>query len=446
MGLFGSSGIRQVVTADLLQLMFEVGLAAGGSCRSAVIGCDTRTSSEAVKYSFISGLLAAGASASDAGALPTPTLAYAARDFDAGAMITASHNPPQYNGIKLVNPDGSAFDSAQREKIEKAISKKSLRLAPWQKMKNCIDYTGAVDKHIARIRKDFPAEYGLKVVVDCGGGAASVITPQLLRKLGCKVVPLYCEPTGHFPREIEPLPENLGELMKAVKSEKADLGIAHDGDADRVAVVDDKARFIGGDKLIALFARQLGVERVVTTVDASMVIEEMGFGVARTKVGDAFVSDVLRAKSGKKVREFGAEPSGCYIFPRVSLCPDGIYSAAKIVEIASRRKLSALVDEIPSYPVLRGSVAGDRSVMKIVEKNLRAEAEGKLDTIDGLRLAFKDGWLLIRPSGTEPKIRITAEAKSVRRAKQIYELGIEAVKDAVRGEPFGFAQDRLVEP
>jgi phosphoglucosamine mutase len=432
MKLFGSSGIRKVVTRDLLQLMFEVGLATGNSCRSAVIGCDTRTSSEAVKYSFISGLLAAGASASDAGALPTPTLAYAARDFDIGAMITASHNPPQYNGIKLVNPDGSAFDSAQRGKIEKAISKKSLRLAPWQKMQNCIDYTGAVEKHIARIRKDFPDEYGLKVVVDCGGGVASVITPQLLTKLGCRVVPLYCEPTGRFPRDIEPLPENLGELIKAVRSEKADLGIAHDGDADRVAVVDDKGRLVGGDKLIALFARQLGVRRVVTTVDASMVIEEMGFEVARTKVGDAFVSDELRAKAGKNAREFGAEPSGCYIFPRVSLCPDGIYGAAKIIEIASKSKLSALVDEIPSYPVLRGSVAGDRSAMKIVEKRLRAEAAGKLDTIDGLRLAFKDGWLLIRPSGTEPKTRITAEAKSLRRAKQIYEFGRKAIEESLK--------------
>jgi phosphoglucosamine mutase len=433
MRLFGSSGIREVVTRDLLQLMFEVGLAVGNSCRSTVIGCDTRTSSEAVKYSFISGLLAAGAQASDAGALPTPTLAYAARDFDAGAIITASHNPPQYNGVKLVNPDGSAFDSAQRDKIEKAISRKSFQLSPWQQMKNCIDYTGAVEKHIARIQKDFPGEYVLKVVVDCGCGAASVITPQLLRKLGCKVVPLYCEPTGHFPREIEPLPENLGELMRTVKSEQADLGIAHDGDADRVAVVDDKGRFIGGDRLIALFAHQLGVRRVVTTVDTSMVIEEMGFEVVRTRVGDAFVSEELRAKGKKNSRAFGAEPSGCYIFPRVSLCPDGIYAAAKIIEIASERKLSALVDEIPSYPVLRGSVAGYRSAMKIVEKKLKSEAEGKLETIDGLRLAFKDGWLLIRPSGTEPKIRITAEAKSSRRAKQIYELGIKTVEDAVRG-------------
>jgi phosphoglucosamine mutase len=431
MKLFGSSGIRQVVTSDFLHLMFQVGLAMGNSCQPVVIGCDTRTSSEAVKYSFISGLLAGGASAADAGALPTPTLAFSAREFDAGAMITASHNPPQYNGIKLVNPDGSAFDSVQRKQIEEKISGKSFALAPWQKMKNCIDYTGAVDRHIARIQKDFPGEYGLRVVVDCGGGAASVITPQLLSKLGCKVIPLYCEPTGQFPREIEPLPENLGELIQTVKSKKADLGIAHDGDADRIAVIDGKGRFVSADKLIALFARELGVRIIVTTVDASMVIDELGFEVVRTRVGDAFVSDELRAESYENARAFGAEPSGCYIFPRVSLCPDGIYAAAKIIEIASKRKLSALVDEIPSYPVLRGSVAGDRSAMKTVEHKLKAEAEGSLATIDGLRLAFRDGWLLIRPSGTEPKIRITAEARSRKKAKEIFEFGIKTVKDAV---------------
>ena len=433
MKLFGSSGIRQIVTADFLHLMFQVGRAVGSSCQSAVIGCDTRTSSEAVKYSFISGLLAAGASAADAGALPTPTLAYTTRDFNAGAMITASHNPPQYNGIKLVNPDGSAFDSMQREQIVKRLSGKSFALAPWHKMKYCIDYTGAVDKHIARIQMDFPGGYGLRVVVDCGGGAASVITPQLLSKLDCKVIPLYCEPTGRFPREVEPLPENLNELIQTVKSKKADLGIAHDGDADRIAVIDDKGRFVSADKLTALFARRLGVRKVVTTVDASMVIDELGFEVVRTRVGDAFVSDELRAKASMYARAFGAEPSGCYIFPRVSLCPDGIYAAAKIIEIASKRKLSALVDEISSYPVLRGSVAGDRSAMKTVERKLKAEAEGKLDTVDGLRLEFKDGWLLIRPSGTEPKIRITAEAKSRKRSKEIFDFGIKTVKDAVHG-------------
>ena len=430
MKLFGSSGIRDVVDSEFLQLMFEVGLAVGNSCSSAVIGCDSRTSSDAVKYAFLSGLLSGGAAASDAGLVPTPTLAYSSRHFEVGAMVTASHNPPQYNGIKLVNPDGSAFDSAQRDKVESMLSSRSFKLASWENIAKCSAYAGAVEKHAERILADFPGKLRVKVVVDCGGGAASVITPHLLTRLGCDVVTMNCQPSGHFPREIEPLPENLGDLMQGVINEKADLGIAHDGDADRLAVVDDKGRFVPGDKLIALFARQLEVKRVVTTIDASMLIDELGFEVVRTKVGDAFVSDELRGKP-EAAQEFGAEPSGCFIFPRVSLCPDGIYAAARIVQIANEHPISSLVDQIPSYPVLRGGVPGDKAAMKKIEQLLRKEA-GQLTTIDGLRLAFSDGWLLIRPSGTEPKIRITAEARNEARAKELYNLGLEAIQKSLK--------------
>jgi len=164
-----------------------------------------------------------------------------------------------------------------------------------------------------------------------------------------------------------------------------------------------------------------------------MLVDELGFKVARTRVGDAFVSDELRGKVMKNTEKFGAEPSGCFIFPRVSLCPDGIYAAAKIVQIASEQPLSSLVDRIPSYPVLRGSVPGDRAAMKTIEKLLKSEAAGQLTTVDGLRLAFSDGWLLIRPSGTEPKVRITAEAKSEARAKELYNLGLKVIQDAVHG-------------
>ena len=432
MKLFGSSGIRDIVDRNLLQLMFEVGLAVGNLHASPVVGCDTRTSSEAVKYSFISGLLAAGASASDAGIVPTPTLAYASRHFSAGGMVTASHNPPQYNGIKLINTDGSAFDSSSKRAGREDAINQILWLAPWEKMQKCAPYPDAVEAHIERILADYPGKFKLKVAVDCGCGAASVITPQLLTKLGCNVITLNCQPSGHFPRVIEPLPENLGDLVQAVKSQGADLGIAHDGDADRVAVIDDKGRFVSGDKLMALCARQLGARRVVTTIDASMLIDELGFEVVRTRVGDAFVSDELRVGIRRDTEEFGAEPSGCFIFPRVSLCPDGIYAAAKIVQIASDHPISSLVDRTPSYPVLRGSIAGDRSAMKKVEEKLKAESKGQLTTVDGLRLAYSDGWLLIRPSGTEPKIRITAEARSEKRAKELYNIGLKAIEEALK--------------
>ena len=437
MKLFGSSGIRRVVDREFLQLTFDIGLAVGNSYHSVVLGCDTRTSSDAMRYAFLSGLLSTGAAAAHTGVIPTPTLAYATRHFEAGAMITASHNPPQYNGIKLINPDGSAFDSAQREQVEQMVSTKSSKTARWEEIKNCTDYPEAVAQHVERILEDFPTKLKLKVVVDCGCGAASAVTPYLLTRLGCDMIPLNCQPSGYFPREIEPVPETLGELASTVKSEGADLGVAHDGDGDRIAVVDEKGRFVAADKLLALFARQLGARVVVTTVDASMLIDELGFEVIRTRVGDAFVSDELRRRAARDIEgEFGGESSGCFIFPRVSLCPDAIYAAAKIVQIASEHRISALVDQIPSYPILRGAVPGDKATMDEVENSLKRQVEsgGRLETTDGLRLAFGDGWLLIRPSGTEPKIRITAEATSEKRAEQLYNLGLTTIEECLARE------------
>jgi len=397
MRLFGTSGIRRVVDEDLLQLALNVGLVVGGVYPRVVVGCDTRTS-----------------------------LAYAATEFDAGAMITASHNPPEYNGIKLINPDGSAFDSRQQKQIEEAVLAESFAVAPWEKIDSGGAYNGAVEEHINGIIRSFPAALKLRVVVDGGCGAASLVTPELLRRLGCEVVALNCYPSGFFPRRVEPTEANLGDLMQAVTEFGADLGIAHDGDADRMMAVDDKGRFIAGDRLLVLFARELGAKEVVTTVDASMSIDEAGFRVARTRVGDTYVSEELKGGG-----DFGGEPSGSWVFPGFSLCPDGIYAAARIAAIASRDKLSRLVDDIPRYPLLRGSVGSQGVAMSELEKRLLAMKPTSVSDIDGTRLDFGDGWLLIRASGTEPKIRVTVEAKSEARVRQLYDSALGAIKDCI---------------
>ncbi len=428
MGLFGTSGIRRVADKSLVELALKAGLAVGKTYDNVVVGCDTRTSSNAVKHAFISGLLAAGSECGDAGVMPTPTLALAAGEFGAGAMITASHNPPEYNGIKLLNPDGSAFDANQREQIEDMILSDSLSVALWSEIKTSSVHNGAVEKHIERILQDFPGESKLKVVVDCGCGAASVITPQLLRRMGCEVVALNCHPSGFFPHAIEPTEANLEELIRATRELGADLGIAHDGDADRMMAVDDNGRFIPGDKLLVLFAQQAGAKEVVTTIDASMVIDEMGFSIIRTPVGDTCVSEEL-----KKGGDFGGEPSGSWIFPTSSLCPDGIYAAARLVAIASHQKLSQLVDSIPCYPLLRGSVTNKGVVVSDMERQLLAMEPLSVSSIDGIKLSFEDGWLLIRVSGTEPKIRVTAEAMSEARVHQLYDSGVKAIKGCMKG-------------
>jgi phosphoglucosamine mutase len=427
MGLFGTSGIRGLFDNNLVYLASQVGLAVGKLYGNVVVGSDTRTSSDALKHAVISGLLAAGSQCEDAGVVPTPTLGFVAREFDAGAMITASHNPPQYNGIKLLNQDGAGFDSAQQAQVEAALND-SPAVAPWDEIKSSDIYHGAVERHIERIIQDFPARFKVKVALDCGCGAASVITPHLLRKLGCEVVAINCYPSGFFPRGIEPTESNLENLITATRKSGAALGIAHDGDADRIMVVDDLGSFISGDKLLAIFARSVRAKEVVTTIDASMAIDEMGFNVRRTRIGDTCVSEGL-----KKGGDFGGEPSGSWIFPSVSLCPDGIYAAAQVVAIASQQSLSHMVDNIPSYPLLRGSISSEGIVMSGLELQLMAMEPLSVSNVDGVKLNFKDGWLLVRASGTEPKIRLTAEARSETRVHQLYDSGLKAIKDCIEG-------------
>ena len=412
----------------LVELALKAGLAVGEVYGNVVVGRDTRTSGDTLKHAFISGLLAAGSKCCDIGVVPTPTVALATRQFRAGAMITASHNPPEYNGIKLFNPDGSAFDVRQQKEIEDMILGDTGSAAVWSEIGQSRVRDGAVEEHIDRILGNFPDEVKLKVVLDCGCGAASVITPPLLERMGCEVVALNCFPSGFFPRAVEPTKANLSDLIRATSELGADLGIAHDGDADRMMGVDDKGRFISGDKLLALFAGQAGAKEVVTTIDASMVIDEMGFEVIRTPVGDTYVSDELKKKG-----DFGGEPSGAWVFPANTLCADGIYAAARLVDIANRQKLSGLVDAIPQYPLLRGNIDSDGIVMTDLERRLLAMEPLSVSSLDGTKLSFKDGWLLIRASGTEPKIRITAEERTEAGVHQLYDDAVRVIEECLSG-------------
>lgn len=427
MKLFGTSGIRRIADSSLLELALKTGIATGHLYGDIVVGGDTRTSSEAVKYAFISGALIAGADCTDIGLVPTPTLAIAAEQSRAGVMITASHNPPEYNGLKFINPDGSAFNLDQQSQIEETISTGVHTSVNWDAFGNIRRSEDAVNNHIDRILSNITGQFNIKVVLDCGGGAASVITPTLLRRMGCEVVELNCVPRGDFTRPSEPTEENLQELIRVTGEVGADLGIAHDGDADRMMAVDDKGRFIPGDKLLVLFARRAGSSKIITTMDASMIIEETGAEVVRTKIGDSFVS--VELKNGG---EFGGEPSGSWMFPENSLCPDGIYAAARIVAIAGRTRISQLVDEIPEYPIQRSSVAVDKPDIIGLEEILRSLNPVTTDTRDGIKLIFDDGWALIRPSGTEPKLRLTVEGKNREVLRNLHDTCLVIINECLK--------------
>ncbi len=434
---FGSSGIRGIANqAVTSELALRIGRGVGMGRGSVVVGHDTRRAAEMVEYAAISGLLSVGCRVTRVGMVATPTLAYAARDYDCGIMVTASHNPPEYIGVKLFNPDGMAFDSKQQKTIERLIGatgRADIKLTSWDRMHPVKTDENAVSNHISHILASVKIEKRMRVVVDCGCGAASLTTPYLLRAMGCDVVTLNSQPDGFFPgRGPEPKSETLTALQSAVLSTNADLGIAHDGDADRMVAVDDQGEVVSNDKLLAFFGMHEARRKMVVPVDTSMLIDAVlpDIEIIRTRVGDVFIAEEMKQAGA----DFGGEPSGTWIFPRVSYCPEGIYAAARLVELLSREEVrfSDHLSPMPEYEIKRGSISdhGDIDGMRL-EEELRALPSSDISMIDGIRLGFDDAWALVRPSGTEPLIRITVEGATRDVVEKLYHEIHKIVKGAI---------------
>jgi phosphoglucosamine mutase len=414
MTLFGSSGIRGLVGQEITSsLVLKIGMAVGNEYGRIVIGKDTRTSGDMMERSLAAGAMSSGADVHMAGMLSTPTLARAAFDYDCGLMITASHNPKEYNGVKMWNPDGSAFDTDQMERVEDLIANGGTRKPSWRNVGHEYVHRNAVRDHINEVIGSVGSS-DVSVVVDCACGGTFNISPLLLREMGCSVLSLNAQPDGYFPgRMPEPTEEQLTDLMKNVISRGASLGIAHDGDGDRMVAVDENGRFVDGDKLLALFASVLGATGLVAPIDASMVLDDMVKGnVVRTKVGDVYVAEALK-KTGLP---FGGEPSGTFIFPKETYCPDGVYAAALLAKYTQEQRLSEMIDSLPSYPRARESFVFPAASRVTLNERMAQEMAGvscnRLITVDGFRAEFDEGWYLMRLSGTEPKLRVSAEARS----------------------------------
>ncbi len=444
MSLFGSSGIRALFSKDLLNTAFRVGLAVGANYHNVVIARDTRTSSDAMKHAVISGLLAAGARCSDAGMMPTPTLAFITREFDAGVMITASHNPPEYNGIKLFNPDGSSFDSLQQLPIEEKILVEKYDVADWGQIKYSEEYKGGIERHINGILTNFPSALNIKVAVDAGCGPASEVTPRLLKKMGCEVVTLNCYPSGFFPRGIEPVAANLTELCNLVKESGAALGIAHDGDADRIGAMDERGNFVDPHKIMALSLQYLAENRgwnepVIRTVSTTRMIDRLagfyGLQVYETPVGFNHIAERML----KEEILIGGEESGGISFKGHIPEGDGVLMGLLLVEIVakSRVTLHELVQNLlkkvgPAYYErkdmrLSHPVSKTQMTQRLLEDapvSIGGESVTSLQAIDGVKyILADDSWLLIRPSGTEPVLRVYAEGRSQEMVNALLEYG-----------------------
>lgn len=409
--LFGSSGIRRKFDHTLAVTALKIGSALGSESPDIIVGMDTRTTSPLLAHLVISGILGSGGTVWNAGIAPTPTIAFGTRNAQAGCMITASHNTEEYNGLKLFNRDGSSFTRTQQAGMDALLE--TQHWADWKHLgrEQAFD---AITPHKNAILDKITIKGNSTVIVDCGNGAGCMLTPSLLYDAGIQTTCINCNPSGCFSRPSEPLKDHLRYIGEMVKKTGAGSAIIHDGDADRMMAFDNRGRYIAGDHLLVLFARYIGAKRVVTTSDASMIIEDCA-EVRRTPVGDAFVSEELLTWG-----DFGGEPSGAWTFPKISYCPDGPFAAALFCEMSSEWDIAGEIDAIPAYPVLRESFSCE-TAREIVTRL------GASVPTEGIRIADEDGWCLIRASGTEPKIRITAEGKTLAKAKYLLALGKERI-------------------
>jgi len=399
-----------------------------------------------VKCAVFSGLLSSGCAIVDVGVVSTPTTTLMIEELraDGGVVISASHNPVEWNALKFVGRGGRFLAKADAEAFFALVDGGGAPPAarPGARRRD----EGAVRRHLDRVLGlpwlDLAAIRGRKfrVALDCVRGAGATIMPALLEALGCTVEAINLEPDGRFPREPEPIPEHLGELSAFVTTTKADLGIAVDPDVDRLALVDETGRPIGEDYTLAFAVRAvLGVARrrgpVVTNLSTSLVVDdaarEAGGTVERAPVGEANVVERMDERGAV----IGGEGNGGVILPEVHLGRDAPVAAALALALLAARgtTVAALVNSAPRYTIVKAKVPRPSGSLERSYAALSGAVPGaSADRQDGLRLALPDRWVHVRPSGTEPVVRIIAEAPTRRDAEALVERGRTALAESGR--------------
>ncbi|WP_457741696.1 phosphoglucosamine mutase [Thermococcus sp.] len=442
MRLFGTAGIRGRLWDKVTpELALKVGMAIG-TYRSGkvVVARDGRTSSVMLKNAMISGLLASGMEVLDADLIPTPTLAWATREHgDAGVMITASHNPPEYNGIKVFNGDGTEFYVEQERELEEIVFSENFKKAKWNEIKT-VKPLDVVEDYIGAVLDFVSHETNLRILYDGANGSGSVLAPYLLREMGARVISVNAHVDGHFPgRKPEPRYENIAYLGEMVREMGVDLAIAQDGDADRIAVFDEKGNYIDEDTVIALFAKHYVEEHgggvVVTSINTGSrideVVEKAGGKVVRVPLGQPH--DGIKRYNAI----FAGEPWKL-VHPKFGNWIDSFVTMGLLIKMIDEAgSLSKLVSEIPVYYLRKENVpCPDEFKGEVVERTAQKLRETLKDeikevlTISGYRFNLSDrSWVLVRPSGTEPKVRVVVEGPSERRRDELFEI---AYKTAVK--------------
>jgi len=442
--IFREYDIRGVVGEDLTEeVVEELGRGFGSYLRGkggmrASLGGDVRLSTPKFREAISRGMLSSGVDVVDIGIVPTPVQYFSLYhlDVDGGVMITGSHNPPEFNGFKLAVGKATIYGE-QIQEVRKIIEKAQFSSGSGKLMKEDV-----VGPYLQRLKEEFSFKKGLKVVVDAGNGTGGIFVPGLLRDLGCDVIELYCEPDGRFPNH-HPDPtvvEYMRDLIEKVKGERADVGIAYDGDTDRIGVIDEKGRIIWGDYLLILFSREIlkkkPGQKVIFEVKCSQAlveeIERMGGEPIMWKTGHSLLKE--------KLRETGAvlagEMSGHMFFAdRYFGYDDAIYATCRLLEVmeTSDLTLSQMLESVPRYfstPEIRANCRSDKEKFEIAQKAKEYfSSEYRAITVDGVRILFGDGWGLVRASNTQPVLVLRFEAKSEARLEEIKSIVIGKLRE-----------------
>ncbi len=421
------SGIRGIVGHSLTPgaaLAFASALGARTAGGRIVLGRDGRPSGDMLRHAILAGLTAAGCEVRDIAVASTPTVGLAVRSLKAagGIQITASHNPAEWNGLKLFGPDGRVLSAAEGRKVQALFEQDQQRRVPWNALGQVHSYHKAEDEHRDRILQLIDVvrirAAGLRAFVDGNGGAGGPLARQLLKALQVATTCRACDGDGIFLHEPEPTEANLREVCPLVLQSYADIGIALDPDSDRLALIDEKGRYIGEELTLALAARfRLAKERgpVVINMSTSRVTEDIaarfGCRCERSAVGEANVADRMIEVGAI----LGGEGNGGVIDPRIGYVRDPFIGMAMVLNLMAEtgKKLSELVAELPAYHIVKDKHTIDREALPLIYTRLVERwPDARPNNLDGLRLDWPDRWIHVRPSNTEPIIRVIAEAPS----------------------------------
>jgi phosphomannomutase/phosphoglucomutase len=451
MKVFGSSGTRGVAGEQLTaEFVLRVAKAAGtvwGADRAA-IARDTRTTGAMFANAADAGLTSVGTDVERLGVTPTSAaVRYADVEGVPAVVITASHNPPEYNGVKLVGADGVELSVSALERIEERLLAEEFESASWDEIGDSTRVDGVnddyVDALLRAVDREAIAEASLTVALDPGHGAGALTSPAFFRRLGCEVVTVNGQPDGHFPgREPEPVQKNLDDLGRLVRAIDADVGIAHDGDADRAIFFDENGEYVEGDASLAALAAE-ALEPGDTTVAAVNVsqrlvdvCDEVGAQLELTPIGATnIITRIQELRAEGLCVPIAGEGNGGIFFPDFRLVRDGAFIGAKFLELVSDAPVSEVVAPYTDYVNVRRNLRytdeSELTAMLGAAESYAREADVVAETVDGYRLDYGDAWVLVRPSGTEPKVRIYAEARDMNRANSLVHA-VENEVDAAR--------------